>query len=323
VQPLVVAPAVPSVAKPPNPNAAMTPPVAAQPMVAAPMPQMRLAPPTQGNGMARLNSAAVCGMNTTPRITNINGTISAIVFKPGDPLNIAGCGFGNGGQAYLSSGGTTVPLKIDTWSNENIHAHLILTLSGIPDLGSVKVNIQPNGSTVIGSAQINSFLARRETLIMTTNIPHYIKFEGGPSWTKDALMGQGLQQNGVVSRSISGIIVYANADPDLFTPLDLGNGFKVTNLRVQWFTQHRSNGETNFNSGHLLAFRGENKFEFNVSGPSKGKYSVYAGEQIIQDRKDPQLPPLCIQGGFPIGYCHYSKYQVFVEVTGPAGVTPP
>ena len=117
--------------------------------------------------MAQLNSAAACGMNTTPRISNINGTQSGTVFKPGDSLNIVGCGFGKNGRAQLIGGGAAVQLKIDSWEDSNIHAHIDAALGGVLDFGGAKLTISPNGSPAITSQVAHSFRATRETI----NIP--------------------------------------------------------------------------------------------------------------------------------------------------------
>jgi hypothetical protein len=307
---------------------AMPAPAATQPAVVAPaklpgsnatMSPKNLSPTTSGGGVMQLSPAAACGMNTAPRITNINGTQSGIVFKPGDSLNIAGCGFGNGGQAYLSSGGTTVPLKIDTWSNENIHVHLINSLSGIPDLGNVKVTIQPSGGTVIGSTETYSFFARRETSTVTTNLSHYVKFVPGGANVQSTFFypnGWGpaiMDQYGTVARVTTGIVETAFAE-DGFTLLDPGKGFKTIKLNVIWLTKVVNNGVTDIYSGNVMRFRGEN-----TSTPIGGGYRVSAGEEFIQNKDAPESPLICKD----IRDCHYSKYQVSVDVSGPAGVTPP
>ena len=167
-----VAPAgIPSVVQPPG-----------QPT--APMPSKMLPPPPQGGGMAQLNSAAACGLNTTPRIANINGTQFGIEFQPGSQLNITGCGFGKGGQVYLSGGGTTtVQLKIDSWSDSNIHAHIDASLGGVPDLDGVKVNIKPNGLPLMSSIETNKFKAARVQFalaIPTTAAGKYSQIYGPP-----------------------------------------------------------------------------------------------------------------------------------------------
>jgi hypothetical protein len=280
------------------------------------------AQPSQGGGMAQLNSVAACASDNTPRISNINGTQSGVAFQPGSKLNISGCGFSKGGQAYLSGGGTTVPLKIDSWDASNIHAHIDAPITGVLDIDSAKVSISPSGAPVIESKNtIGKFMASRRTYLVTTNIPRYVKFEPGP-YNKTTLRFGGLQQDGTVSRSNTGFVERADASQDNFTPLDPGKGFKVTKFQVKWLTQKR-NGATDIKSGHALYFRGDNSFRFNDSGSFKGTYWVNAGDQFIQDENDPQLPPICIDGSVRIRYCVYSIYQVSVEVTGPAGVSPP
>ena len=141
----VVAPAgMPPVAKPPNSNATMSP--------------KNLLPTIPGGGMAQLTPAAACGMNPAPRITSINGRSSGgIVFKPGDSLNIAGCGFGKGGQVALTD---VAPLYIDGWDDTNIKAHIDPALSRVHDVNSgVKLYVKPNGAAEMLSQVVHSFKA--------------------------------------------------------------------------------------------------------------------------------------------------------------------
>lgn len=123
-------------------------------------------PPPQGGGVAQLNPDAACVSNATPRISNINGTQSGIVFQPGSQLNIVGCGFGNSGQAYLSGGGTTVQLKIESWGDSKIRAQIEPAVGGLQDFGGVKVNVKPNGLPVISSIETHSFKAARAQFVM-------------------------------------------------------------------------------------------------------------------------------------------------------------
>ena len=126
----------------------------------------RIPPPP--SGVAQLAPAAACATDNTPRIGNINGTQAAIVFQPGSQVNIAGCGFGNGGQAYLSVGiGVAVPLIVDTWNDSNINAHIDSAIGGVRDIGPLNVHVKPNGAPELASASASggssSFHAARET----------------------------------------------------------------------------------------------------------------------------------------------------------------
>ena len=158
-QSTVVAPAgMPPVAKPPSPNATMAP--------------KNLLPTIPGGGMAQLSPAAACGMNPTPRITSINGRSSGgIVFKPGDSLNIAGCGFGKGGQVALTG---VAPLYIDGWDDTNIKAHIDPALSRVHDVNSgVKLYVKPNGAAEMLSQVAHSFKAvYTETVIQLAAPEH-------------------------------------------------------------------------------------------------------------------------------------------------------
>jgi hypothetical protein len=150
------------VAQPPGP---LTKPMSQSAPSAPPMNQMKLPPLPQGRGMAQLGSDAACGLDNTPRIGSVNGRSSGgFDFKPGDTLNIGGCGFGSAGQVYLSVGvGVAVPLIVDTWNDSNIHAHIDVALGGVPDVGVLNVHVKPNGTAELASAGGSSFHAVRET----------------------------------------------------------------------------------------------------------------------------------------------------------------
>jgi hypothetical protein len=126
--------------------------------------QRRIPPPPAG--VAQLSPAAACATDNTPRIGNINGTQSGIALQPGTQLNIVGCGFGRNGQVYLSGGGTTVQLKIDSWSDSNIHAQIDPVLGGVLDFGGVTVNVKPNGLPGMASIGTNSFKAARSQYVL-------------------------------------------------------------------------------------------------------------------------------------------------------------
>ena len=163
----VVAPTgIPPAAKPPNPNTTM-----------------QLVPPTPSGGVMQVSPAAACGMNNTPRISSINGRASAgIVFKPGDALNIAGCGFGKGGQVALIGVG---PLIIDGWDDANIRARIDPALSRVRDVDSgVKLYVKPNGAAEMLSQVTHSFKAvYKETILalMPPEIGVFSSIYGAPT----------------------------------------------------------------------------------------------------------------------------------------------
>ena len=178
-QPVAELPAVQQIAAPSAAPAAVVVPAAISPVAippgqptkpmslngpsTAPMFQKKLAPPTPGGGVMQLSPAAACGMNSTPRISSINGRASAgIVFKPGDSLNISGCGFGGFGKGAQAALYNVGGLIIDGWDDSNIHAHIDPALKGVPDsVGSVKLFVTPYGVPALVSAG-HSFTATRE-----------------------------------------------------------------------------------------------------------------------------------------------------------------
>ena len=147
-----------------------TPQLMPAPAVVEPSRQTKQAPPKQAGGMARITPAGACGMNPAPRITSINGRSSAgIEFKPGDKLDIAGCGFGSEGRrdtpaaAELVGAGQQIPLIIDTWNNAHIVAHIDAGKTGIPDLDGIKLKVWPYGAPIL-SDMAHKFRAARETV---------------------------------------------------------------------------------------------------------------------------------------------------------------
>jgi hypothetical protein len=179
-QPAVIAPAAMQPIAQPTAGHTLAAPPPAPPMMIAPLPQMKLAPPSQGGGSAQINSSVACVSNNTPRINNMNGTQFGINFAPGSKLDITGCGFGKGGQIFLSGGVTPVQFQIDSWSDSHITAHIDSALGGLRDFSSAKVNIKPNGLATISSIETNKFTAARELtqLPLPPELGNYSTFYG-------------------------------------------------------------------------------------------------------------------------------------------------
>ena len=138
-------------------------------------------------------------------------------------MNIAGCGFGKGGQVYLSGGGTTtVQLKIDSWSDGNIHAHIDASLGGVPDLDGVRVNIKPNGLPLMSSIETNKFKAARVQFALAippTVAGTYSQIYGPP---KTSNTGSYSQINDAPATSSKGVVagpkaIASKANMSVFT----------------------------------------------------------------------------------------------------------
>jgi len=147
-QPIVAPTAVVAPAKPPSANATIA------------LPQT-----TKSGGVMQLSPDAACAVNNTPRISSINGRSSGgIVFHPGDALNIAGCGFGTGGQVSLTG---VSPLIIDAWADANIRAHIDPALSRVRDVDSgVKLYVKPRSGAEMLSQATHSFKAVHQDTVL-------------------------------------------------------------------------------------------------------------------------------------------------------------
>lgn len=145
-----------TVVRPPNPNVIMAP---GNTSPAAP-------------GGLQTAPALICGMNSTPHISSIyNKSSASSSFKPGDKLDIVGCGFGKGGTVSLVDPQMQNIVKglvnnqsvtITSWNETNIIAQIIPSLTGAPDI-DFKVQVMPNGAAVIISPMAKAFIAARQT----------------------------------------------------------------------------------------------------------------------------------------------------------------
>ncbi len=281
-----------------------------------PMPQRTLPPPSQGGGMAQLNSAAGCASNNTPRIGNINGRLSGgILFQPGDSLNIAGCGFGSGGQAYLSVGiGVAVPLIVETWSDSNIRAHIDAALGGVTDIGTLNVHVRPNGAPELASAGSSSFHAARETgqWALPPALGKYSNVYGTP---KASLSTDG--KSTIVERNAR-YIPFCPPQKDQSDMVDLWStdsdhlkqGFKVDGVIFQNMTI-QDTSVSPLQQNVLVGTEARAQHE-----ESKKRIVVIFEGHSSYDRKS-----LGDGGGSGYSQCT-SRYSVSARITGPRGISP-
>lgn len=306
----------PSLAKPPDRNAAMAPPPAAQPAAVAPMPQMKLAPPSQGGGMAQLSSAAACISNNAPRISNINGTLSGgILFQPGSQLNIAGCGFGSGGQAFLSTGvGVAVPLIVDTWTDSNIHAHIDAALRGVPDIGVLNVHIKPNGAPEIASAGTSSFHAVHEIAqwALPPALGKYSQVYGAPNMDISPDSKSTVIKRNAVYTDFCPPVTNQEAQMQDIWKIDSGfskQGFEVVGVDYQNKTSQTETDDSN--SQTILV------------GKNGGAYYLASTKSIVVTFQGNSMYAKKMLGIGDNGYSRCtSGYTVSLKVNGPRGVAP-
>lgn len=285
---------------------------------------MKLAPPSQGGGMALLTPAAACGMDPAPRITNINGTQFGIEFQPGSQLNIAGCGFGKGGQVYLSGVGTTVQLKIDSWDDSNIHAHIDASLGGVSDFDGVKVNIKPNGLPIISSIETNKFKAARVQFVLAippTVAGTYSQIYGPPK-TSNMNVFTTVSREKYYSKYCPAVSDQPSQMTDSW-PVDfLANGFDVIGVN---YTNHTL--QTNWNT---------QKVQWVLVGgdPGSAKYDAMQKRVVVTFQANSMyvknagtleaivLPIELIHNLMDSGSACTSSYTVSLTVSGPRGISP-
>lgn len=277
----------------------------------------RVPPPPAG--VVQLSPAAACAKDNTPRIGNINGTQSFVVLlQPGSQLNIAGCGFGNGGQAYLSVGvGVAVPLIVDTWNDSNINAHIDTAIGGVRDIGPLNVHVKPNGAPELASASASggssSFHAARETALwaLPPSLGKYSQVYGTP---KVSLSPDGkstlVERDSTYSPFCPPVTDQEARMQDIWK-LDGGSfeqGFELDGVVYQNMTNQLQ--QNNYLEEIILV------------GKDGGAYYLASAKSII----------VTFQGhsaytkksgavGDPVSDCT-SRYSVSLKLTGPRGISP-
>jgi hypothetical protein len=293
---------------------------------AGPMLQKKPAPASPGGGVGQLNPAAVCAANKTPRIININGTQAGIEFKPGDSLNIAGCGFGAaaaGNQVALIGVG---PLYIDAWTGENVRAHIDPALSKIPDVAGVSVYLKPNGAPALSTPPAHRFRAARETthLPLPAALGVYSPIYGAPKAS--------LVQGGIAA-TVERNAFYIPYCPSVTTQSQLVDfwplkavffeqGHAVVGVDYQNMTDQTSEDGDNFqrilvgNGGGATYDAGQHRVVVTFQG-----HSTYAKRHgLLAGGVQPNVYPTADPN--PGSSKCTSRYRVSLTVSGPRGLSP-
>jgi hypothetical protein len=278
--------------------------------------QRRIPPPPAG--VAQLSSAAACAKDNTPRILNINGNVNGTragaVFQPGSQVNIAGCGFGNGGQAYLSAGvGVAVPLIVDSWNDSNINAHIDAAIGGIRDIGVLNVHVKPNDASELSSAGLASFHALRETAqwALPPSLGKYSPIYGTPKVSVSS-DGQStlVERNSTYSPFCPPVTSQVALMQDVWK-LDGGaleQGFEVDSVVYQNMTDQ-------LQQNNLIE-------EIILVGQNGGAYQLASTKSIIVTF---QGHSAYSKKSGPVGEGYSSctsRYSVSLNLTGPRGVAP-
>jgi hypothetical protein len=296
VQPTVVAPAgIPPAAKPPNPNAQMLP--------------QKPASPSLGNGMSFQSPDMACVTNNTPRISNINGMQSGIKFKPGDTLDIVGCGFGKDiGKVVLRD--DSVPLIVTDWNNAHIKAHIDPALSRVSDFAGGNLNVLPNGAPTLSSKAVYSFRAAREDVFVAVDAkPHngaavvYSNIYGAPTTSITATSTKVSRNLARISGFCPQVTDQASQMSDFFPVGQFNSGFDVTAIYTEETDQ--TNWETQKEQMIL------------VGNSGSATYIAHKGVRVTFQGHSTYTKKYLLSGGYSA--CT-SSYSISLKLTGPRGV---
>ena len=278
--------------------------------------QRRIPPPPAG--AVRLSAAVTCASDNTPRIGNVNGTQAAIVFQPGTQLNIVGCGFGNGGQAFLSIGvGVAVPLVVDTWTESNIMAHIDSAIGGVRDIGPLNVHVKPNGAPELASASASggssSFRAARETALwaLPASLGKYSQVYGTPKVTLSPDGKSTLVERKSTYSPFCPPVTNQEAQMQDIWKLDGGSfeqGFEVDSVGYQNMTDQLEQN----NLVEEIILVGKNGGAYRLAS-TKSIVVTFQGHSVYTKKSGPV--------GEGVSACT-SRYNVSLKLTGPRGVSP-
>jgi len=272
------------------------------------------AKPAHGGGIAFANPALACGQDNTPRVISVNGRASGVQLQPGSSLTITGCRFGRSGQAALMGAGSSVPLLIDSWRDNVIHAHVDLGFGGAPDLPAVAVEVIPNAAAGFASPASYSFRAARETIdvALPPQLGVYAQIYGEP---KETVSPDGrstvVERNRTYDQFCPGVHLQETDLVDVW-PVDsnfLKPGFSVAGVVYRNMTSQITTDDYNSQSV-LIGKDGDARYD-----PSTRRVVVVFQGHSMYAKKT-----------FGVSDSGYSvctaRYSVALLVNGPRGINP-
>ncbi len=241
-------------------------------------------------------------------IETVNGKVKGFVVTPGAHLAISGYELGDGmGQANLIGTFTpsgVAPLTIVDWKTGSIDVLLPTGLTGVLDQAVTLQVITAARRTYTHAG--GGFVATRADTTVTTNIPHFMKFQSGPSWSAT------MDPNGNVNRSDDGERIDCRATgADTLTMIDPGKGFVVTGLNANW------TGRTDSGQGDSNGDEGGRTFSPGYGFGDWNGASIPVRWGVWREHSSTQG----IYGGMSADSCK-SSYQITVNLNGPVGVSP-
>ncbi len=254
-------------------------------------------------GTVRLNP-----LNRAPGIEGVNGQAGAFTVTPGSHLTISGWEMGDTlGQVNLigTFPGGAAPLTVVNWTAGTITANLPNgpNVRGVLDQA---VTLQVVTGARRTYVHAGNFLAAREEITVTTNIPRFVRLQAGGTWGDYV----GMAPSGAVWREELGRSITCKATgADTLTVLDPGRGFVVTSLAASWGRTDAGDGDQGGRDGSRTYTPG---YDF---GEWRGA-SIPVRWGVWRSHSSPTA------SGMPPDDVCLSWYQISVTVSGPAGVSP-
>lgn len=251
---------------------------------------------------------------TVAGITRLNGAPRGDL-EPGGDYEITGNGFGTTkGAVFLCHNGRTITMPITHWSDGQIFASVPGDISGLPDAGSVELDVGPSGKPVLKSTRFGFRAARADIALPISDA--MFSYDKGPI---ARIAGLEVPTNiGPTAKSFDGeyLQVSRKVQDSESTKRCIAPGFD----RIRWNVPVRPGFEvTGYYWYHASE---ETRVDGRTTFTPRGRYNAsWEADTLRVDYgvMRTHLPPLVV---IPGASSCTSTYRVKLIVTGPRGLPP-
>ena len=274
-------------------------------------------------------AAAPC-VNGRGNIGLVNGKSSGVVFTPGAPYRIAGCGFGSSGIIAIAGDASIGSFRLipTKWTDTEIDATLPATITGVPDQANVTLTVTPNGGTVEQQPGHSFIAVRTTTLIKRLNASYWSSRKGPYEPAVYGLSGAGVANGSV---QFAKLFFKGHCDlhatfVDVFSTVSmpLAPGFGVESISVINTTSQLTvdNDDAREIVSSPFAVTAADEGGVNIQYQINSTYRKPPSAMTQKLQKFVQ-GPLVFFAALPAGESVCSgSYDIAVTVAGPAGMPP-
>ena len=285
-------------------------------------------------GPARIKAVGQNALHVPPGIWFVNNKESGFLLTPGGYVTIQGKAFGaEVGKVQLlghTSAGT-LSLQVIDWHDDEVYALLPAGISGIPDqLATLQLTTRLGITYAIDNV---TFRAARAEITLMSHLDQLVALISGPSWST-----YNIRSDGFVGRSTVGGSLDCNApgtDQLYFKP---PAGWEVSGVQASFGRADSGDGDGFGHDGSRVFTPGYDLGDWaRSSQPGTAPWMLPVQWGVWRSHRSPTVGPadyipaqvvdiasyvVQIPGGTGGEDLCESDYQIFVQLIGPAGLSP-